>query len=182
MNKYTITVSGYGAEVYCHKLSDEKRTKLNKLSNNNIIENKEEARVVLDVDDLFMEDCADRVFEGADDDGFTISVFECDPIDFYTDSEIETLYESNDVEMIETEFAYEDDYMFAVNRVKGTFGIFRLNLASKFDFAKIAIERMDINMQISLVTNIYYDGKKLELFDMGDTSSKSITLILKELR
>ena len=177
---YTISVSGWGAEVYCHKLTQEQRNQLNELAADGIIKNTDDATDIIGAEDLFMEDGEEAFFYGADGDEFTIIVSECARIDFYNDAKI--LHEISDVEFIDSKFAFQDDYLFAVNRVKGTFGIFELNLESEIDITKIAIERIDINSQINLVNNIFYYGEKLMEFDGLDTSSHSLSLILKKHR
>ncbi len=177
---YTITISGYGAEVYCHKISLEQRNQLNEIATEGIIKNENEtkAAAIVGVEDLFMDAEGIKLFEGSDVDDYTISVAECAPIDFEEDAKI--LHEINTVDFIDFEYAYDGDYLFAVNRVKGTFGMFELILENEIDISKITVQMVDINFQISLLTDVFYDGKKLKLFDVGDTSSKSITLILKD--
>jgi hypothetical protein len=177
---FTISVSGWGAEVYCHQLTQLQRNQLNKLANGGIIQNQDDTAKIIGVDYLYTEDGEVTFLYGADEDEFTITVSECAPIDFNDDSKI--LHKISDIEIIDSEFAYQHDYLFAVNRVKGTFGIFELNLNSEIDISKIAIQRVDINFQFNLVMQIFYDGKKLKRFGGLDTSSHSLSLILKEHR
>ena len=182
MKNYTISISGRGVEVYCHKLNPEQRNKLNELSVDGVIKNDEcqTASSILGVDDLFMENEGIVVFMGADENDFSINIAECSPDDFYNDTTI--FQQTSEVSFVDMEFAYNDDYLFAINRVKGTFGIYSLELNADIDLSKISVQKVDMNFQIQVLTDIFYDGVKLNFFDGGDTSSSSVTLLLKKNR
>jgi hypothetical protein len=89
------------------------------------------------------------------------------------------LYQIKNVKCKDTKYAYEGDYLFAVNNVSGTFALFELKLDSDIDISKISGLKVDINSQMHLLTDIFYDGKELERCDGYDTSSSSTTLLLK---
>ena len=72
---YTISVSGWGAEVYCHKLTQEQRNQLNELAADGIIKNTDDATDIIGAEDLFMEDGEEAFFYGADGGNFFDRIF-----------------------------------------------------------------------------------------------------------
>ena len=173
---YTVAISGRGAEVYCYKLTPETKKELDKIAVKGIIkEDSDTTAEIVGVEDLFMEDEVDDYFEGAD--SYTIDIAACAADDFYEVKKY--LYQIKDVKSKDIKYAYDGDYLFAVNNVKGTFALFELKLDSDIDISKISGLKVDINSQMHLLTDIYYDGKKLERCDGYDTSSSSTTLLLK---
>lgn len=176
--QYTITISGYGAEVCCHKLNESQRQKLEEMSGDGSVEGDEESiQEILGnhVVNIFAE--GDEVIAGALRGEEVVTLWEC-AVDDYRSANHPNR-EITDVEAdFSSEVAYDCDYLFAVNKVKGTYGVFELSLDSEIDLSKLVLHGVDLNGQIYLVDGILYDGQELNRVDGLDTDSKGVEFIL----
>lgn len=165
-----MSLGGRGAEIYIHNLTPEQKEKLKDMD----IENKD---APVDWDKLneilgTEWDYTDDIYTGAYDnpEAYYITVFDeennevfASDDDFYmdgTDDEEDYIYvEKENVLVIE-------------HYVKGTYKEYEFEIDGDFDPSKLSAVVTEINETISIITDLKYDGKKLENFEYGDDWSK----------
>jgi hypothetical protein len=174
MNKYTIEISGRGADCYIHNLTEEQKEKLDM---GGVDEDEMEMDEILDVlkKDYVTE--TDTVVLGVyyEDNLYHVIV---------TDENNEQVWQSNNNLTI---FDEEEDYnivhdepnlLVCEDLLKGSFFEYKLDLEEEFDQKKLTVIVSDVAEQIPLITGFRYDGVKLEVDEFGNYWDKGFNFYL----
>ena len=175
MNKYTIEVSGRGAECYVFPLTDEQLTKL-KIGG--IVEER------MDMDDVYevlgIESVLDSelTYFGPYDDSDLYSVKVLGE-----DGElVEDLTDNWDFEITNDEdyvsVHYEEKNLIIEDTCKGEFFKCVLEIEGDFDSSKLTPIITEVGEYVNIITGLRYDDKVLEVTDYGDYWSKGFYFYL----
>lgn len=165
--KYTIEVSGKGAECIIHSISPEQKQKLSDGDVESDSMDQEEICEVLGIDDLFdgEPEYISGVYDNIED--YEVIVLNEHGRQVWCSTE-------EGFEDCEWEYAFDTDVFIAEDYQKGTF--FELQLETeKFEFENLVPIVTSIGGErIELVTGFMYDGQKLEAIGC-DTSSRGFS-------
>lgn len=172
MKTYKITLGGLGAELHIHQINEEKKELLKEMDveNNKSKFDLDEINKVLEVENW---DYSDETYSGAYDNpsSYFISV---------EDEQGETIWETNDDSHLND--ADFDDYisiekensLLIEHYVKGNFKEYTLSIPDTFDPEKLTPVVTEVNETVSVITDLKYDNKEMEIFDYGDNWSKGV--------
>lgn len=181
--KYKIKFGGRGADIYVHKLTEEKRALLveNDVENHQKeTEDFDKIAEILGVDNVdnselmvtgVYDDPDNIVLEVLDEDGNV--VFDSLKYDGVWYFNTETLNENENREHL-----YEGaNHLFVESYCKGDFFEFVLE-TEYFNHTLLSPEITEVGEQWELITGLYYDGKKIEDMEYGDYWGKGIYFYL----
>ena len=178
MNKYKIILGGRGSESYIYKVNEEQKQKL---IDGDVVSNKMEVEEIYEI--LGVEDYTDSeaVYSGPysnDDTDFVIEVYnDKDELiwDSYKAAKNGWTFDYELIEEIEDahESVYEENNVFIIeDYCKGNFFEFELEIEGEFNPNLLLPHTTEINERYDVMTGLYYDKVRLELYEYGDTWSK----------
>jgi len=174
MNKYTIEISGRGADCYIHEITDEQKEKLEMGGVHEDEMDLDEICGILEKD--FITD-TDVVVLGA--------YFENDLYHVLVKNEKEEqVWESNnDLSIFDEDEDYdiihdEPNLLICEDLLKGSFFSYKLEIEEEFNPEKLTAIVSDVAEQVPLITGLRYDGVKLEVDDFGDYWDKGFNFYL----
>lgn len=177
MKKFTIGIEGYGREIYGHPITEKIKNKLSKAGVEKYCD-LDQISEITGIENLIFETEDNKCYIGLEQDDYKIIVKECDPDDYYNTDEI---YCETDVVSIYDSYEdfYDGDYMFLVNNIKGTIGLYELQLEDDFDESLLGIDYFDLGGMFDIFNTLSYDEKYLNVVDgSGDTKSSSFNCVL----
>lgn len=175
MNKYTIEVSGRGAECYVFPLTDEQLTKLKV---GGIVEERMDMDEVYEI--LGIESVLDSelTYFGPYDDSdlHSIKILGEDG-ELVKDLTDNWKYEiTNDDDYVSVH--YEEKNLIIEDTCKGEFFKCVLEIEGDFDSSKLTPIITEIGEYVNIITGLRYDDKVLEVTDYGDYWSKGFYFYL----
>jgi len=171
MKSYKVILGGRGVECYVHPIDSKKKKKLRemKIEEDDLPVDWDELNKVLGVESW---DYSDEVYTGpyANPSAYHITVL---------DENNEQIFSSDD-EFYMEEGENEDDFKYIEKKdvlviehyVKGTFKEYILKIEEEFDEKKFTPVIYEINEAISIITDLKYDNKEMDLEEYGDNWSK----------
>lgn len=172
--KYTIDVGGRGSESFVFKLTEEQFQKLSEID---LYEAEvDEIYQILGIEDFFItEDIFFGLYNGANSGEYCwitvkneLDEIVWDSPENFNFSEVEDLYLFND-----------DHYLLVDDFQKGTFFNYNIEIDEEFDPEKLSAETVELlDGYLELITDIRYDGNKIEEKDWVDTRSKGYNYYL----
>jgi hypothetical protein len=175
MNKYTIEVSGRGAECYVFPLTDEQLTKL-KIGG--IVEERMDMDEVYEI--LGIESVLDSelTYFGPYDDSDLHSIKVLGENDeLVKDLTDNWKYEiTNEDDYVSVH--YEEKNLIIEDTCKGEFFKCVLEIEGDFDSSKLTPIITEVGEYVNIITGLRYDDKVLEVTDYGDYWSKGFYFYL----
>ena len=169
--KYTIEVSGKGAEAFIHKLTQDQFDRLEEGGVEEDSMDQDDISEVLEHDYLDTENIITGIYPGSDN--ILIKVI---------DESGEIVWESDDefdFEEYEDDYKFNDDIYFSVEDYqKGNFFNYELEIDEEFNpelLSAVTVELLDGRSE--LLIDIKYNGQEMTK-DYGDTVSKGFTYML----
>lgn len=162
--KYTLNISGRGAEYFLHKLTSDQYDNLIELD----LEQAEHDQVseILEIDSILE---TEHIITGA----FTNP----ESVNITVENETgEMIWETDDVTLLGFDYRQlelDADYLVVQDYMKGDFQQFEI-YTQEFDPEKLEFIVTEIGYELECITRIKYDGEEIEPADFGDTSSKGI--------
>jgi hypothetical protein len=175
MNKYTIEVSGRGAECYVFPLTDEQLTKLKV---GGIVEERMDMDEVYEV--LGIESVLDSelTYFGPYDDSDLHSIKilgeDGELVEDLTDNWKYEIINDDDYVSVH----YEEKNLIIEDTCKGEFFKCVLEIEGDFDSSKLTPIITEVGEYVNIITGLRYDDKVLEVTDYGDYWSKGFYFYL----
>ena len=171
MNTYTVILGGRGAEIYVHPINEEQKQKLKdmKIEDEDAPVDWDKLNEVLGVDNW---DYSDEVYSGPYDNPSAYHITVLDEQDNEVFSSDEDFYMDEGDDENDVKFVERADVLVIEHYVKGTFKNYKLTVEGKFDSEKLTPVTTEINETVSVMTDLKYDNKELELDEYGDNWSK----------
>ena len=181
MKKLKVLLGGRGAEAYVFKLTPEQKQKLVdcKVEKGNM--DVDEISEILEVGYITeSEEVYTGAYANSDGWGFVIEVYDEEDKTIWNSYEIEKDWDFDEETKWDNEeegyqsVADAENLLIIEDYSKGNYYTFELEIEGEFDPKKLSPMITEIGERIEIITGLFYDGKKLEVYEYGDTWSKGL--------
>lgn len=180
MKKYKVLLGGRGAEAYVFKLTPEQKQKL---VDGGVEKDQMEVDEISEILEVGYITESEEVYSGAyatsDGWGFVIEVYDEEDKKVWDSYAIERDWDFDEEARWDNDEGYEsvandENLLIVEDYTKGNYREFELEIEDDFDAKKLLPLVTEIGERIEIITGLFYDGKKMEVYEYGDTWSKGL--------
>lgn len=182
MKKYKVVLGGRGAEVYVFKLTSEQKQKF---VEGEIEKDKMDLETVYEILGISFISETDETYSGPyiDSESFIFEVYDEEGKLVWDSYNMEKDWDFDQDSRWDNKDGYEsvsddENLLIAEDYTKGNFREFILEIEEDFDPSKLLPMDTEIAERIQIITGIFYDGKRIEQSEWGDTWSKGLYFYL----
>jgi hypothetical protein len=182
MKKYKVILGGRGSETYVFKLTPEQKQKL---VDGEVEKDKMDVDEISEILEVGFITETDETYSGpyVANDSFVIEVYDEEDKKVWDSYDMEDDWDFDEESRWENEDGYEsvaddENLLIVEDYCKGNYREFILEIEEDFQPIKLLPMVTEIGERVEIITGLFYDGKKMEDFEWGDTWSKGLYFYL----